>query len=93
MQLLENTEPTVILAIIAGIFMVLLICILLTILVFLLRKQVKNIDMRFERVMSAMQIKENGKSEIKKTARADKKGLQLDDNDIQKLKNIGVGMD
>ncbi len=73
--------------------MVLLICILLTILVFLLRKQVKNIDMRLERVMSAMQIKENGRSEKKKPARADKKGLQLDDDDIQKLKNIGVGMD
>ena len=93
MQLFENTEPLAILAIIAAIFMVLLLCISLTILVLLLRKQVKNIDMRLERVMSAMQIKENGTSEKKKPARVDKKGLQLDDDDIQKLKNIGVGMD
>ena len=73
--------------------MVLLLCISLTILVLLLRKQVKNIDMRLERVLSAMQIKENGGSEKKKPARTDKRGLQLDDDDIQKLKNIGVGMD
>ena len=93
MQLFENTGSLTILAIIAGIFVVLFLCILLTILVLLLRKQVKDIDMRLERVMSAMQIKDNGGPEKKKPARADKKGLQLDDDDIQKLKNIGVGMD
>ncbi|MBW2411109.1 MAG: hypothetical protein JRF72_15025 [Deltaproteobacteria bacterium] len=93
MQLFENTGPLVILAIIAGIFLVLLLCISLTILVLLLRNRVKNIDLRLESVMSAMQIEENGRSKKKSTAPADKKGLQLDDDDIKKLRNIGVGMD
>jgi len=93
MQLIENMEPLVTLAIIAGIFIVLLLCISLTILVLLIRDQVKKMDLRLERVMSAMQIEEKSKPEKKKSSRADKKGLQLDDDDIQKLKNIGVGMD
>ena len=93
MQLLENTGPLVIPAIIAGIFLVLLLCISLTILVLLIRNQVKKIDLRLDRVLSAMQIQEQDRSEKKKPKRADKKGLQLDDDDIEKLKNIGVGMD
>ena len=73
--------------------MVLLFCISLTILVLLIRNQVNKMNMRLESVMSAMQIKERTGSKKKKTSSGDKKGLQLDDDDIQKLKNIGVGMD
>ena len=93
MQLFEHTGPLVIAAIIAGLFMVLLLCISLTILVLLIRNQVNKMNVRLESVMSAMQIKEEGGSKKKKPSGSDKKGLQLDDDDIQKLKNIGVGMD
>lgn len=93
MLLFENTGPLVILCIIAGIFMVLLVCISLTILVLLIRNQVNKMNTRLESVMSAMQIEEETRSKKKKTSSEDKKGLQLDDDDIQKLKNIGVGMD
>jgi len=50
-------------------------------------------NMRLERIMFAMQIDAESRSEKKTTPSRDKKGLQLDDNDIQKLKNIGIGMD
>ena len=93
MLLFEDMGPLVILAIIAGIFLVLLLCISLTILTLLIRNRVNKMNMRLDKVMSALQIKEASKSEKKKTSSKDKKGLQLDDNDIQKLKNIGVGMD
>lgn len=81
------------LVIIAGIFMVLLLCISLTILTILVRDRINRMNIRLEKMMSAMQITEESEPEKKKTPAKDKKGLQLDDNDIQKLKNIGVGMD
>jgi hypothetical protein len=43
--------------------------------------------------MLALQIQEEGKIDKKAKSGRDRKGLQLDDNDIQKLKKIGVGMD
>ena len=93
MLLFENTGPLLIIAITAGIFLVLLLCISLTILTLLLRNRVKKMNLRLEKVMWALQIKEPGRSEEKKASSKDTKGLQLDDNDIKKLKNIGVGMD
>jgi hypothetical protein len=89
----RNMGPLVIILIIAGIFMVLLFCISLTILTLLIHKKVNTINIRLQRIMSAMQIREDSGSEEKGTPKKDKKGLQLDDRDIQKLKNIGVGMD
>ena len=81
------------LVVIAGIFMVLLLCISLTILTILVRDRINRMNIRLEKMMSAMQITEESEPGNKKTPAKDKKGLQLDDNDIQKLKNIGVGMD
>ena len=48
---------------------------------------------RVERIMAALKIPEQGKTGEKAKAAGTKKGLQLDDNDIRKLKKIGVGMD
>ena len=93
MLIFENMGPFVILAIIAGIFLLLLFCISLTVLTLLIRNQVNKMNRRLERIMFAMQIDAESRSEKKTTPSRDKKGLQLDDNDIQKLKNIGIGMD
>jgi hypothetical protein len=93
MLLFENIEPLLIPAIIAGIFLVLLLCISLTILTLLIRNRVNKMNMRLEKVMSALQIEAPSRSEEKETSSKDIKGLQLDENDIKKLKNIGVGME
>ena len=93
MLLFENIGPFAMLAIIAGIFLILLFCIALTILTLLIRHQVNKMKMQLERLMPAMQTRDVRESKKKATSAGDKKGIQLDDNDIQKLKNIGVGMD
>ena len=85
--------PSMVLIVIAGIFMLLLFCFFFAILTLQIRKQISRINIRLERIMMALKIQEDGKVEKKVTSRRDKKGLQLDDNDIQKLKKIGVGMD
>jgi hypothetical protein len=93
MLLFDNIEPLLIPAIIAGIFLVLLLCIWLTILTLLIRNRVNKMNLRLEKVVSALQIEAPDRSEEKETSRKDTKGLQLDENDIKKLKNIGVGME
>ncbi len=93
MLLLENMEPLLIPAIIAGIFLVLLLCISLTILTLLIRNRVNKMNRHLEKVVSALQIEAPSRSEEKQTSSKATKGLQLDENDIKKLKNIGVGMD
>ena len=90
---LENLGPAVLLIIIAGICLVLLFCFFLAIFTLQIRKQVNRINIRLERIMLALQIQEEGKIDKKAKSGRDRKGLQLDDNDIQKLKKIGVGMD
>ena len=93
MLLFENIEPYLMPAIIAGIFLVLLLCISLTILTLLIRNRLNKMNTRLKKVMSALQIEAPSRSEEKETSRKDTKGLQLDENDIKKLKNIGVGME
>jgi hypothetical protein len=90
---LDNMEPTLLLFAIIGICMVLLLCFGLIIFTFQTRKQVNTINMRLEKIMMALKIIENGKIEKKSKSGKKKRGLQLNDNDIQKLKKIGVGMD
>ena len=90
---LENMGPAILLIIIAGFCLVLLLCFFLAIFTLQIRKQVNKINIRLERIMMALQIQEEGKIDKKAASGRTKKGLQLDDNDIQKLKKIGVGMD
>ena len=87
----DNMEPTLLLFAIIGICMVLLLCFGLIIFTLQIRKQVNTINRRLEKIMMALKIAENDK--VEKKSKSNKKGLQLDDNDIQKLKKIGVGMD
>jgi hypothetical protein len=78
---------------IAGIVGLLLFCLGLVILAVQIRRQVNRIDMRLEKLILALNIQEAGETEkIAKPARR-RKGLQLDDADIEKLRKIGVGMD
>ena len=90
---LENMGPAMVLIVIAGILVLLLFCFFFAVLILQIRKQVNRINIRLERIMMALKIQEEGKAEKKVTPGRDRKGLQLDDNDIQKLKKIGVGMD
>ena len=85
--------PAMVLIVIAGILVLLLFCFFFAVLILQIRKQVNRINIRLERIMMALKIQEEGKAEKKVTPGRDRKGLQLDDNDIQKLKKIGVGMD
>ena len=77
----------------AAIILLVLFCLYFTIITFQIRKQVNRLSARVERIMVALQIPEQGKKGKKAKAAQTKKGLQLDDNDIEKLKNIGVGME
>lgn len=69
-----------------------ILCFLITICVFQIRKQTYETNKSLKKIMEVLQIRSEKKGE-KVKQRKDKKGLQLDDNDIKKLKNIGVGME
>ena len=90
---LENIEPALLLIVIIGLCMVLLLCFGLTISTLQIRKQVNTINRRIEKIMMALKIIEDGQTEKKSKSGKTRKGLQLNDHDIQKLKKIGVGMD
>jgi cell division protein FtsL len=90
---LQNSGSAMLSLNIAAIILLVLFCFYLTILTFQIRKQVNRLNARIERIMAALKIPEQGKTGQKAKAAKTKKGLQLDDNDIRKLKKIGVGMD
>jgi hypothetical protein len=90
---IDNMEPTLLLIAVIGICMILLLCSGLIIFTLQTRKQVNTINMRLEKIMMALKIIENGEKEKESKSGKNKRGLQLNDNDIQKLKKIGVGMD
>jgi hypothetical protein len=90
---LQNSGSAMLSLNIAAIILLVLFCLYLTIFTFQIRKQVNRLNARIERIMAALKIPEQGKTGKKAKAANTKKGLQLDDNDIWKLKKIGVGMD
>ena len=67
--------------------LLLILCFFITIYVINIRKQVSEINRRLNKLMALIEIKEE------KKAIEDKKKLKLDDNDLEKLKSIGVGME
>ena len=79
--------------VIAGIILLVLFCLYLAVLTFQIRKQVNRLNARIERIMAALKIPEQENTGKKANAAKARKGFQLDDSDIQKLKKIGVGID
>lgn len=74
-------------AAIGALCFLLILCFFITIYVLNIRKQVSEINRRLNKLMALIEKKE----EEKKIE--DKKKLKLDDNDLEKLKSIGVGME
>ena len=78
-------------AAIAALCFFLILCCCITICVLDIRKQVREINRRLSKLIALIGIKENEKV-IRKLV-VNKQKLKLDDNDIEKLKSLGVGME
>jgi len=89
---LENMGATMSFLAITILCCLVVLCFLITICVFQIRNQAYETNKSLKKIMDVLQIRLEKKGE-KAEKRKDKKGLQLDDNDIEKLKNIGVGME
>lgn len=79
---------TYIAAIAALCFLLILFC-YITICVLAIRKQVHEINRRLNKLIALIEIKEK----VRRKLVANKQKLKLDDNDIEKLKSLGVGME